>query len=195
MIDPAEVVVTAESMPPTEQKRGLHLTLDFDGIHVEDEREVTAVGDASGGLGYKAVATSDGQIRFLVGLGYNPESWKRLPFLDFSIGDKNFKVKHVAIGGDCSGNSHPYLLAYTDGYFVHVFQWSEWSERWKRVGGLKSKNEYRWEITQFQWECRGYGGDRRWSLYAGGRSWGHQRLRPSRWYEFWWLWRWVRSSL
>lgn len=192
MIDPAEVAVTTEGMPSTGQKSGLHLTLDFDGIHIEDEGEVIAVGDASGGSGYKAVATNDGQIRFLIGSSCNLDSWKRLPFLDFSIGDKDFEVKHVAIGGDCSGNSHPYLLAYSDGDFVHAFQWSEWSKRWKRVGGLQSKKGYGWTITQFQWESDDFWG---WSLYVGGRYWGHQRLRPSRWYEFWWLWRWVRSSL
>lgn len=180
-----------------EQMTGLYMELHVDDIHVKDRYAVTAVGEASGGRGYRAVATSDGQIHFFVGTRGGP--WSRIPFLDFTVGKESF-VQFVAIGGDCSGNSHPSLLAYGGDSCAHAFEWHEKEKRWRRIGVLEAPSRgwatagwYRngVRISRVQWE-ENQDGARGWSLYAGGS--GHLRLRRRRWYELWHS-RWVLVRL
>lgn len=195
-MDRIELGVEEATVPQPRSKDGLYMRLDMGDIHVEDRSLVAAVGKAFGGAGYLAVATSDGQIRFLVGSGAHPESWRRIPFLDFTIGDENARLTNVAIGGDCSGNSHPTLLAYSRLATAWAFRWNDNVKQWQYIGQLKGGNGFSTQtIDQLRWERSGYGADKRWSLYAGGEGWGHQRLRPRRWYEVWYGQRWVCTKL
>ena len=145
---------------------GLFLRLDVDDLHFEDQYDVRATGRASGGQGYRAIATSDGHIRFFV--DGNISIWKRIPFLDFVVGDPTVFVEFVAIGGGCSGNSHPSLLAYSNGYTAHAFAWDKEAHQWTKIGTLQPKKggTYWRKFDRLHWESRGNGVTQKWFLYA-----------------------------